>query len=96
MPLFLLVTLLLCDPGDPQELIRVNSDSLENFSGGIAKIFGGFDEGVAGRLEESEDGEGEIRQCGKDRSQAGATQVMPIFVPPAQQLVPPTILHEVQ
>ena len=66
-------------PGDLQELIRVNSDSLENFSRGKAKIFGGFDDENAGRLEVSQDGESEIRQRGKDRTQVGAAQVVAIL-----------------
>ena len=69
--------------GDLQSLISVKSDKLENFSGGIAKIFCGFDEGVAGVLEESQDAQSEIRQGSKDLAQADATQRMPVFVPPS-------------
>lgn len=56
---------------------------MENFSGGIAKIFGGFDERIAGLLQKSEDGQGEIRESGKDLAQSGSSQIMTILVPPA-------------
>ncbi len=41
--------------GDLQDSIWFDSDKLQGFSGSIAKIFGGFDEEMAGLLEESED-----------------------------------------
>ena len=74
---------------DLQASIWLDSDKLQGFFGSIAKIFCGFDEGIAGLLEESEDGEGKVRQRGKDLAEAGSTQIMPIFVPP-------TVLDEVQ
>ena len=55
---------------------------MEDISGRVAKIFSGFDERIAWWLEESEDGESEIRQCSEYIAESGAT-VVAIFIPPA-------------
>ena len=62
---------------------------MEDFFGGIANIFGGFDEGVALGLEESEYGECEVGEGCEDRTESGATEIMAVFVPP-------TVFDEVQ
>ena len=46
-------------------------------------VFSSFDEGITWYLEESEDGEGETRQCGEALSESGSAQVVAVFVPPA-------------
>ena len=56
---------------------------MEGFSGGIANIFSGFDEGITGWLEDSQDGEGEICECREDLAEAGAAEIMTVFIPPA-------------
>ena len=66
--------------GELQVSKSVKPDNLEGFSGGIANIFGGFDEGIAGWLEDSQDGECEVGQGGEDL--AGAAEIMTVFVPP--------------
>ena len=67
----------------------VKPDNLEGFSGGIANIFGGFDEGISWGLEESQDGEGEVGESCEDLAESGATQRMAVFIPP-------TVFDEVQ
>ena len=75
--------------GELQVSKSVKPDNLEGFSGGIANIFGGFDEGIAGGLEDSQDGECEVGQGGEDLAEAGAAEIMTVFVPP-------TVFDEVQ
>ena len=75
--------------GDLQESRCVNSGNLGDFSWKIAKIFCGFDEGIAWGLEDSQDGECEIRENGKDLAESGTLPIMAILIPPA-------VLDEVQ
>jgi len=84
------------NPGEQQVSKSVKPDNLEGFSGGITNIFGGFDKGISGWLEESQDGEGEVGEGGEDFTKTWAAEVMAVFVPPAQQSVPPTVFDDVQ
>ena len=38
---------------------------------------------MTGFFEESQDGEGKVRQCGKNFAQTGTTQIVTVFVPPS-------------
>ena len=69
--------------GELQVSKSVKPDNLEGFSGGIANIFGGFDEGVAEWLEESEYGEGEVGEGCEDLAESGTAEIMAVFVPPS-------------
>ncbi|MCL2349561.1 MAG: hypothetical protein FWC50_15025 [Planctomycetaceae bacterium] len=54
-------------------------------------VFSSFDAGIAWYLEESEYGEGEIRQSGEALSESGSGQVVAVAV-----FVPPAVFDEVE
>ena len=74
---------------DLQVSLFVKAENLEYFSGGIVKVFGGFAEGFAVSLEQSQDRQRRVRQLDKGMTRRRMLQIVTVFVPP-------TILHKVQ